>query len=328
MDGPVGGRILLLLALVAAAPLGGCNKNAGSDSANGKSPSARIGGDDAVANGAAPTAGSDTILIASFNIQVFGEAKLDKKPVVEVLARTIRLFDVIAIQEIRSANQDVLPEFLRYVNADGAKYDYVLGPRLGRSSSKEQYAYVFNTERVEVSRRSVYTVDDPHDLLHREPLVARFRARGAPAEEAFTFTLVNIHTDPDETDLELNVLDDVLRAVQNDGVGEDDIILLGDLNADDRHLGELSRVPGIAWAISGQTTNTRGTQGYDNIIFFRRRTAEHTGRSGVVNLMTEFRLSPEDALDVSDHFPVWAEFRVREAETERFAESPRNTRRP
>jgi deoxyribonuclease-1-like protein len=257
--------------------------------------------------------GGETIRIASFNIQVFGESKLAKPAVVEVLAETIRRFDLVAIQEIRAKSQDVLPRFVEEINRTGRRYDYVLGrERLGRSSSKEQYAFVFDSETIEVDRTSVYTVGDPNDLLHREPFVAGFRARGPPPQEAFTFTLVNIHTDPDETRQELDALDNVLRAVRNDGRGEDDVLLLGDLNVDDAHLGELGRVPDIYWTIAGTATNTRGTRQYDNILFSARATTEFTGRAGVFDLPREFRLTLEQALEVSDHLPIWADFSVYE----------------
>jgi len=254
----------------------------------------------------------ETIRVASFNIQVFGENKLARPEVTRVLAQIVRHFDVVAVQEIRAKSQDVLPRFLELVNAEGAHYDYVIGPRLGRTSSKEQYAFIYDAAGIECDRESVYTVDDPDDLLHREPLVAGFRVRGPPATEAFTFTLIDIHTDPDETRAELNVLDDVFRAVRDDGRGEDDVILLGDLNADDHHLGELGQVGYLTWAISGVATNTRGTKLYDNILFDTRATTEYTGRSGVVDLLREFNLSMQQALAVSDHLPIWAEFTARE----------------
>lgn len=121
----------------------------------------------------------------------------------DVLVKVVRRFDVVAIQEVRSTDDTVVPRFVEMVNADGSRYDFVIGPRLGRTNSKEQYAILFNTARIEVDRGSIYTVDDPQDLLHREPLVARFRVRGVPPEKAFTFNLVDIHTDPDETVQEL-----------------------------------------------------------------------------------------------------------------------------
>ncbi len=103
----------------------------------------------------------------------------------------------------------------------------------------------------------------------------------------------------------------MFAAVQRNG--EDDVILLGDLNVDHYHLGELGQLPGIAYVISGQTTNTRGTKSYDNILFSRHTTTEYTGRFGVFDLMAEFDLTRDEALDVSDHLPVWAEFSARES---------------
>jgi deoxyribonuclease-1-like protein len=259
---------------------------------------------------AAATGG--TIRIASFNIQVFGESKLAKPKVMQILAQVIRRFDVVAIQEVRATTQDVLPRFVQQINAEGASYNFVLGPRLGRTSSKEQYAILYNQATIQLVPGSMYTIDDPDDRLHREPMVAGFTVRGPPPAQAFTFTLIDIHTDPDEVASEMNALDDVYRAVREDGRREDDIILLGDLNTDDAHLGELGKMPYLVAAISKQPSNTRGNKLYDNIIFDRRATTEYTGRSGVLNLIREYQLSMQDALEVSDHFPVWAEFSVYE----------------
>ena len=119
----------------------------------------------------------------------------------------------------------------------------MIGPRLGRTTARSSTRSSSIRPRIEVDRTQLYTVDDPDDLLHREPMVARFRVRGPPAEQAFTFKLVNIHTDPDETDTELDALDDVFSGRPQRRRGEDDVILLGDLNVDDRHLGDLGRLP-------------------------------------------------------------------------------------
>ena len=192
------------------------------------------------------------------------------------------------------------------------KYDFIIGPRLGRTTSKEQYAFVYDTATIETDRTAIYTVQDRNDLLHREPLVACFRARGPPPNEAFTFTLVNVHTDPDEVPQEVDALADVVRAVRSDGRGEDDILLLGDLNADEQRFGALARLPNVTWVISGVPTNTRGNKCYDNILFNRVATSEFTGVSGVVDLMREFQLTLDSALEVSDHLPIWAEFSTSE----------------
>lgn len=254
----------------------------------------------------------ETIRIASFNIQVFGTTKSNKPHVMDILARIVRQFDIVAIQEIRSKDQDIIPRFVELINSAGRQYDYVIGPRIGRTSSTEQYAFVFDRASIEIDRSQLYTVEDPDDLLHREPLVGWFRVRGPPPEQAFTFSLVNIHTDPDETAQELDALADVFYVVRDDGRQEDDVIILGDLNVDDRKLGRLGQIPGIAWVISGQPTNTRGTAQYDNIVFDMNATREFMGRGGVFDFMREYNLTMEQALEISDHLPVWAEFSIYE----------------
>lgn len=256
-----------------------------------------------------PAAGGDQpIRIATFNIQVFGTSKSSKPEVMDVLAKVVRRFDVVAIQEIRSTDQTIVPRFVELINSQGARYHYVIGPRLGRTSSKEQYAFIYDTTRIAVDPNTVYTVNDPADYMHREPLVAHFQARAPQGQVPFTFKLINIHTDPDETDIELDALDDVFVAVQRDGSGEDDVILLGDLNVDEYDLGELGQLPGIAYVVTGTTTNTRRNHAYDNIVFQRGATSEYTGRWGVLDLEREYGLTRDQALAVSDHLPVWAEF--------------------
>lgn len=256
----------------------------------------------------------DEISVATWNIQVFGQSKLRKRGPMQVIVDMVRRFDVIAIQELRSKDQTVIDRFLSMVNQDGYAYDVVVGPRLGRTSSKEQYLYLYDTTRIELIDGSVYTLNDRRDLLHREPLVASFRVTGAHSENAWTFTLVNIHTDPDEAQSEVNVLDEVIRFVRRND-SEDDVILLGDLNAAPRNLGDLRNVPNLMWTIRGEPTNTRGTKSYDNILFSGTTTSEFTGHAGVIDLRSEYALTMEQALTVSDHLPVWATFAPVEAST-------------
>ncbi|MFM7034625.1 MAG: endonuclease/exonuclease/phosphatase family protein [Planctomycetia bacterium] len=256
---------------------------------------------------------SDAVLIASFNIQVFGESKLAKREVVDVLARVVRMFDVVAVQEVRAKSDDVVPTFVKAVNADGSRYHWVIGPRLGRTVSKEQYTFIYDTTRIELDPSSPGTIADPGGRLHRPPMYARFRTRAYPPEAAFTFWMVDTHTDPDEVPQEVDALADVFEVMQRARPDEDDVILLGDLNAAPNQLGRIARIPNIGWAVSGTTTNTRRTKTYDNIIFARAATAEYTGRWGVLDLQSTFGLSLDQALQVSDHNPVWAAFSPWEA---------------
>ena len=265
------------------------------------------------ANTSAGRQNTGTLLIASFNIQVLGQSKISKPGMKEKLAHVIRQFDLVAIQEVRAKADNVIPDLVSSINANGSRYNFVIGPRLGRSNSKEQYAYVFNTNTVEHDPSSVGTINDPNDLLHREPLVTRFRARTQSPAQAFTFWMVNIHTDPDEVPEEVDALADVFTVMQQARSDEDDVILLGDLNANEKQLGRLGRIPGMRWTVTGVTTNTRKTKAYDNILFQGQATQEYTGRWGVYDLERNLGLSRDQALQVSDHLPVWAGFRVWEA---------------
>jgi deoxyribonuclease-1-like protein len=266
----------------------------------------------ASSNQAPPPRGNNSIRLASFNIQVFGESKLNDPDAMQVIVAILRNFDVVAIQEIRAVSQDIMPQLVQMLNADGHQYDYAIGPRLGRSSSKEQYAFVFDTQTIEIDRYQLYTVDDPDDLLHREPLVGWFRARGPSPEQAFTFSLATIHTDPDETNQELDVLDDVFFKVRDDPRrSEDDVLLVGDFNARASNMRQLGLVRGLARVVSGETpTNTAHNAQYDNILFDEKATSEFTGRGGVFDFLRDYNLTLEQAKRISDHMPVWAEFSV------------------
>lgn len=255
---------------------------------------------------------SDVIRVATFNLQTFGEGKARKPHVMRILADIVRRFDVVAIQEIRAENRQLLPTLVDQINADGHAYQYVVGPRQGRTSSQEQYAFLFDSSSIQVDRSACFTVGDPYDMMHYPPLVGSFRVQGVPPEEAFTFVLINVHTDPDKAASELDALAEVYRAVRQASRGEDDVILLGDLNTDGRHLGAIGEISDIRCVVAGVATNTRGTDQVDNLIFQARSTTEFTDRAGVFDVMREFNLTMKQTLEISDHLPVWAEFSVLE----------------
>ncbi len=255
---------------------------------------------------------TNTIRIAAFDLDRFDAAKLGNPPVLKALLDVARQFDVIALEGITTPRDDLMAALIEQLDAGGRHFDYVIGPRLGRDATPEQFAFVFDAASVEVDRTTMYTVNDPGRLLLRDPLVATFRVRGPAAKDAFTFTLVNVHLDPQRAPGELDALAEVYRAVRDNGLHEDDIILLGDLEADDRRLGLLGELPNMTTALAGVPTNTRGTKMYDNILFNREATSEFTGRAGVIDLLHECSLTMPQALAVSDHLPIWAEFSIYE----------------
>lgn len=222
------------------------------------------------------------------------------------LADVIRQFDLIALQEITDSSGASLPQLVNLVNKNGARYQFVVSPRVGRQASGyyEQYAFVFDSDRIAGGEAYCYMVNDEQDYLHREPHVGRFATK---SNHPFTFTLINIHTDPDTVRSELNDLANVLVQVRNYEYPEDDVILLGDLNQGPGKMGNLDQIPGFQSVIS-IPTNTRRSHTLDHVMFDRRLTSEFSGRSGAIDVQAMFGISLDEALNVSDHLPIWAEF--------------------
>lgn len=253
----------------------------------------------------------DTIKIAAFNIQIFGRTKRAKTEVMDVLADTVREFDVVLVQEIRDSSETTAPIFLDHINAlDGPDYDFIRSERLGRSSSKEAYAYFYNTETVSYLDGTAHVWKDTSDVFEREPYIAQFKAG------MFDFTLVGIHTKPDDTAHEIGNLTVVFDALQEND--DKDIIVMGDFNADGSYydeddMGQPLRDSSYTWVIGDDVdTMTKTDWTYDRIVLLDSTYSSEyvSDSSGVYDFQTIYGLNQTFTEDVSDHFPVYAEFQV------------------
>ena len=65
--------------------------------------------------------------------------------------------------------------------------------------------------------------------------------------------------------------------------------------------------------MTGVFTNTRQNKLYDNIVLHAPSTSEFTGRWGVYDVQRLHNLTMDQALQVSDHLPIWAEFSIYES---------------
>lgn len=260
------------------------------------------------------TTSPGVIKIASFNIQIFGRSKAGKAEVMEVLADIISRFDIVAIQEIRDKSGSAIKKLEVAIDDLGSNYDFIIGPRLGRTSSKEQYAFFYKTTSIQVE--GAYTYNEAGiDSFHREPYIAKFKAKNG----SFDFVLINIHTDPDEATSEINALPLVITDAQNH-FPEPDVILLGDLNADckkgTKYFDENDnssplRQSGYTWQITNNMDTNVATSSctYDRIITTSTVNQDYAGSSGVFRFDQHFELDCEPK-KVSDHYPVYAEFNI------------------
>ena len=250
--------------------------------------------------------------LANFNIQVFGKTKAGKPEVMEIISKIIRNYDIVAIQEIRDASQTTMPKLKNIVNNEQEhKYDFIISKRLGRTTSKEQYVYIYNTSKIElIGLPYIYPEPSDNDMFHREPYIAYFKVKNGN----FDFVLITIHTDPDEATQEINDLPEVVEYTKNAFQNESDFIILGDLNADCRYFDEDGQSPlkssDYYWVIDNSLdTTTKSTIcTYDRIIITTSATTDYTGESGVFRYDTAYNLTYEDTIAVSDHYPVCAVF--------------------
>jgi endonuclease/exonuclease/phosphatase family metal-dependent hydrolase len=216
----------------------------------------------------------------------------------------------VAIQEIRDKTGTAIKNLEVAVDALGTNYDYIIGPRLGRTSSKEQYAFMYNTDTVTLL--GSYTYDDSsNDRYHREPFIAHFKASDGP----FDVVIINIHVDPDDAEAEINSLPTVIADAAT-RLSESDVILLGDMNADCTYFDENDqtsplRLLGFRWLITNDMNTNLAASSctYDRIISTLTLDQDYTGTSGVFRFDQEFELDciPKE---FSDHYPVVAEFFV------------------
>lgn len=272
-----------------------------------------------------PQVVTNVVRIASFKLNpavTNGQNRL----ALELLADICRRYDAIAFQEISSVDNTWLARLTDRMNTMGAQgtaaqaqtakgtvprtnYFYVSDREHNRGKAT-QSAIVFNRSTLELDQSQWYTVNDPDNLLSREPIVAWFRARGPQPEQALTFTLVNLKIDAAQPKQELAHLGNLFRAIRNDGRREDDVLIVGDFHAGDRGLQPIRKRAGLTWVVSNRPTDTKHQSQSDNLVFSETATVEFTGRGGVFDFMRHYNLRLEQALGISEHMPVWAEFSI------------------
>lgn len=253
-----------------------------------------------------------TIRIAALQLGKLDEAKLGHPRIKEVLGQIFSRFDVVAVQALHGPNQGMLVRLVELANKPPRSFDFAVSPNETFDGVSSYAAFLFDRNTIEVDRNKVSLVVHPRGTFRHRPLVGLFRAKGPEATDAFTFSLLSVSVSSDRIAEEVALLPDVYRAVRDNPWNEDDVIMIGTLHADENQLtGLLDRLH-LAAVFSSTPTTTRGTQFADNILFSRTATREFTGRYGVTDLIREFNLTANEALEVSDHLPIWAEFSVYE----------------
>ncbi|CAK6435470.1 unnamed protein product [Pipistrellus nathusii] len=254
--------------------------------------------------------------ICSFNIRSFGESKRENQKVMDVIVKVIKRCDIILLMEIKDSTNQICPTLMERLNGNSraTTYNCVISSRLGRNTYKEQYAFIYKEKLVTVKERYLYhdLQDGDADVFSREPFVVWFQS---PQTAVKDFVIVPLHTTPEASVKEIDELADVYRDVKRRWKAEN-FIFMGDFNAG------CSYVPKKAWSSirlrtdsqflwligDKEDTTVRSSTdcAYDRIVLRGREIVNSVvpKSSSVFDFQKAYGLTEEEALEVSDHFPV------------------------
>ena len=197
--------------------------------------------------------------------------------------------EIVFIQEIRDKSGEVFEELCENLE----DYDCEVSSRAGRTNSKEQYGLIYKNS-FEVDIKDYNLDENSNDFWERPPLRADFTI------DNYEFTVYNIHIKPNDVENELEYLEQLVETENN----LDNVILLGDFNADGSYYDEDNKEIFLEheWVIddSIDTTVAKSDNTYDRIIMNEQMYEDYESK-GVYK---------EVSKEVSDHYLVWVQVKT------------------
>ncbi|KAI2530180.1 deoxyribonuclease 1 like 3 [Homo sapiens] len=225
--------------------------------------------------------------ICSFNVRSFGESKQEDKNAMDVIVKVIKRCDIILVMEIKDSNNRICPILMEKLNREKLV------------SVKRSYHY------------HDYQ-DGDADVFSREPFVVWFQS---PHTAVKDFVIIPLHTTPETSVKEIDELVEVYTDVKHRWKAEN-FIFMGDFNAGCSYVPKkawknirLRTDPRFVWLIGDQedTTVKKSTNcAYDRIVLRGQEIVSSVvpKSNSVFDFQKAYKLTEEEALDVSDHFPV------------------------
>ncbi|XP_031700144.1 deoxyribonuclease I-like 1-like isoform X1 [Anarrhichthys ocellatus] len=263
---------------------------------------------------------TSSLKICAFNVQSFGESKANNKKVMGILLKILSRCDLCLIQEVRDSKGAAIQDLVKDLNSRFDKsnsYSYVESERLGRTTYKEQYVYIYRSNVLTVKEHYQYPKlegegTNETDVFSREPFIVRFHS---PTTLVKDLVLIGQHTSPRSAMKEMNELYTVFKGIYKKWK-TDNVMILGDLNAGCSYVTikgwravRLRSDPNFRWLIGDEqdtTVREKTHCAYDRIIVHGREIISSIvpGSAQPFNFKKNFHLTEEEALAVSDHFPV------------------------
>ncbi|XP_053551427.1 deoxyribonuclease gamma-like [Bombina bombina] len=254
--------------------------------------------------------------ICAFNIKSFGEAKASNQKIMNTLVKIVSRCDICTIQEVRDSKGEAIPALVKEINKYDRlhRYTHLESKRLGKNSYKEQLVFIYRSDVVKVMDLYQYTEDqdDHSEAFAREPFIVRFHS---PKTAIKDFVLISHHTCPRDAAKEINKLLEVVLEVKGLWRTEN-IMLLGDLNASCGYVTieqwkriKMRSSDTFHWLIGDKddtTVSHKSRCAYDRIVVHGEDFLKGIvpGSAKPFNFKKTLGLSEEEALEVSDHFPV------------------------
>jgi hypothetical protein len=256
--------------------------------------------------------------IGSFNIQVFGKSKMAKTDAVKVILKVLQRWDLVLVQEVRDSSETAIYDLHKQLNAaSGNKYLLFVSERLGRTASKEQYAWFYRKDKIK--KVGDKQIADPKDHWQRPPQVTYWDLGGKGRPED-TVGIIGIHVEPDTAVEEIDELAPVMDSVVASGRAKGGVWVMGDLNADCSYITKtqwkcirdasctktkmrLYNPSKYKWMIGDEVdTTTKATDcAYDRAIFSLPMPPQ-VSNVGVYDFGEG--LTEKEITTVSDHYPI------------------------
>ncbi|XP_078804277.1 deoxyribonuclease-1 isoform X2 [Oryzias latipes] len=261
-----------------------------------------------------------TMKIAAFNMKNFGQKKVSDDKVVGYLVKIMSQYSIVVILEVMDESGEAMKLLLEKLNSSSqnkeSPYGMICSKSLGRDTYKEKYVCFYRTKEVELKDSKQYADDQPgdEDAFAREPFILRF---SCPSTAVTDIVLIPVHTQPVKAEKELDELFDVVQQVRTEWK-TDNIMILGDFNASGPYLSKKRKIklriqqPPFYWLIDDDvdtTTSTSNDNTYDRIVVHGQTLldAVKPGSAKAFNFQEKFQLTEEEALSISDHYPVEVE---------------------
>ncbi|KAM4741282.1 deoxyribonuclease 1 like 4, tandem duplicate 1 [Anableps anableps] len=259
--------------------------------------------------------------IAAFNIQKFGRSKVSDPDVLKILVKIISRYDIIVILEVVDASGKSVDTLMQALNKASRKHHYTLriSSRLGRTRYKEQFMFLYRDDLVDLV--GSYQFDDEKteglDVFARDPYILRFRCLNTVLKD---LVMIPVHTKPEDSETELDELYDLFTHVKKKW-RTDNVMILGDFNADGSYVSKkgmktirIRSDKNFHWLIGDDvdtTASTGNTNTYDRIVVYGDDMLQAVvpKSAKTFNFHKAYKLSEEQALKVSDHYPVEVELK-------------------